>query len=189
MNYINRYFCKALLLLILCSFIAGGMAGCTFKTVRPEFVTAPPQKYSIAAVGNIVMEDKLWDYLIPHFRRGLVNGLLEQKAFEKVLDSVSESLPESAILLSGKIYEVNKGSTALRWIVGFGAGKAKVRGVFEISGYDGKTLIRFETGQSYAGGAGIGGANYVDIEDLMQRLGKTVASQTVRWSRGEKVNE
>jgi Domain of unknown function (DUF4410) len=189
MNYINRYFRKALLLLILCSIIAGGMAGCTFKTVKPEFVTAPPQKYSIAAVGDIVMEDKLWDYLIPYFRRGLVNGLLEQKAFEKVLDSAPESLPESAILLSGKIYEVNKGSTALRWIVGFGAGRAKVRGVFEICGCDGKKLVKFEAQESYAGGAGIGGANYLDIEDLTQRLGKTIAIRTVLWSRGEKIEE
>jgi hypothetical protein len=189
MNYINRYFRKALLLVILCSVIAGGMVGCTFKTVKPQFVSAPPQKYSIAVVGDIVMEDKLWDNLIPHFRRGLVNGLLEQKAFEKVLDSVPESLPESALLLSGKIQEVNKGSTALRWIVGFGAGRAKVSGVFEICGCDGKKLVKFEAQESYAGGAGLGGASYIDIEDLTQRLGKTVAKRTVLWSRGEKIEE
>jgi hypothetical protein len=184
MNYINRYFRKTLLLVIFCSFIAGGMAGCTYRTLRPEFETAPHQKYSIAAIGDIVMADKQWDYLIPRFRHGLVNGLLEQKAFERVLDSVPERMPESAVLLSGKILEVNKGSTALRWAIGFGAGRSIVRGVFEISGHDGKKLVKFEAQESYAGGIGIGGGPFVDIDDLMLRLGKTTAEKTVLWARG-----
>lgn len=189
MNYINRYCRMALLLTILYLIIAGGMTGCTFKHVRPELVTAPPQKYSIIAVGNITMEDKLWDYLIPHFRRGFVQGLAAQKAFETVLDPAPEKLEGSSLLLSGKITEVNKGSTALRWIVGFGAGRAKVSGVFEIFNNEGVKLVRYEAGESYAGGAGIGGADYVDIGDLMERLGKTVAERTARWSRGEKIDE
>lgn len=189
MNYINRYGRMALLLVILYVIIASGMAGCTFKHVKPELVTAPTQKYSTVALGDITMEDKLWDNLIPHFRRGVVNGLAQQKAFQTVLESAPEILPESALLLSGKINEVNKGSTALRWIVGFGAGKAKVKGVFEICGCDGKKLVKFEAQKSYAGGAGLGGANYVDIEELTQRLGKTIAEKVVRWSRGENIEE
>jgi hypothetical protein len=52
MHYFNMYYRKALFLLILYLFIAGGMAGCTFKTVKPEFVIAPPQKYSIGYLGR-----------------------------------------------------------------------------------------------------------------------------------------
>lgn len=52
-----------------------------------------------------------------------------------------------------------------------------------------RSWVKFEAQESYAGGAGIGGANYLDIEDLTQRLGKTVAIRTVLWLRGEKIGE
>jgi hypothetical protein len=156
--------------------------------VNPDVITTPAQKYSAVAVGDITMEDKLWEYLIPHFRRGLAQGFAEEKAFDAVLDPAPEKLSQSSLLLSGKIIEVDKGSTALRWIVGFGAGKAKVKGVFEIRSCDGICLARFEAQESYAGGAGIGGANLLDMEDLMRRFGSTIAQKAVQWSRGEKVD-
>lgn len=183
MNYTHSYFRMALFLAILYLIIACEMTGCTSKDVRSELLTAPSQKYSVIVVGNVTIEDKLWDNLILDFRRGLVQGLTAQKDFEVVNYPVSEKLAESSLFLSGKITEVNKGSTALRWIVGFGAGRATVRGVFEICGRDGAELVKFEAQESYAGGVGAGGADYYGIEDLMQRLGKTVAKKTVRWLR------
>ena len=90
-------------------------------------------------------------------------------------------------MLSGKITEVNKGSEALRWIVGFGAGRARVSGSFTISNTIGETLAKFDALEAYAGGLGIGGPGFLDTEDLMRRFGKTIAEKTVQWSRGEKI--
>jgi len=98
-------------------------------------------------------------------------------------------LPESSLIISGKITEVTKGNAALRWIVGFGAGKAKVKGNFEICNAKSMTLLKFEADESYAGGAGIGGAGFLDMEDLMRRFGETIGKKTVLWSRGEKIEE
>lgn len=173
--------------LLLSVALIAGLAGCTFKHVTPEVFAAPTQKYSAVAVGEITAEDKLWEYLVPHFRRGLVAGLNEQKAFDNVFDPAPTSMANSAIRFTGKITEVDKGSTALRWIIGFGAGRARVSGVFEIRDAGDQVLAKLEARESYAGGAGIGGAGFLDMEDLMRRFGETMAGRVVQWSRGEKV--
>jgi hypothetical protein len=106
------------------SLTGGSIVGCTFKHVEPEVSTPPVQQYSGIAVGDITAEDKIWEYLVPHFRRGFVEAMAELKAFNTVLDPAPETLVESSVVLSGKITEVDKGSEALRWIIGFGAGRA-----------------------------------------------------------------
>ena len=186
---VDRYRRRVLVVIVLALVIAAGATGCTTKYIKPEVVTTPTEKYGTIAIGEITMEDKLYEYLAPFFRRGLVQELNEQKAFEKVLDPKPETLTESSLLLSGRIKEVDKGSTTLRWLIGFGAGSSKASGVFEISDSAGVQLLKFEAKETYAGGAGIGGADYLDIEDLITRFGKTVAERTVRWSRGEKISE
>lgn len=179
---------KALRIALLFSMpLAAGLAGCTFKSITPEVLAAPTQKYSAVVVGDLTTEDKLWEYLVPHFRRGFVQHLTEKKAFDNVMDPAPVSLADPAIRFSGKITEVDKGSTALRWIIGFGAGRARVSGVFEIRDAGDQTLARIEAKESYAGGAGIGGAGFLDMEDLMRRFGETMAEKVIQWSRGEKV--
>lgn len=39
--------------------------------------------------------------------------------------------------------------------------------------------------QAYSGGAGIGGASFVSMEQLLSELGETTAGSVVRWSKGE----
>jgi hypothetical protein len=173
------------LLLILS--LAAALSGCTFKHVVPEVFAAPTQKYSEVVVGEIAVEDTLWESLVPHFRRGLVGRLNEKKVFDKTVDPAPASVADSAIRFAGKITEVDKGSTALRWIVGFGAGRARVSGVFEIRDARDQVLARLEAKESYAGGAGIGGAGFLDMEDLMRRFGETMAEKIIQWSRGEKL--
>lgn len=168
-------------------FLVTALAGCTVKGTSPEVLTPRPQKFSIIVVGSIAMEDKLWDNLVPHFRRGLVQQLNEKKAFDGVLDSAPPILPESAVIFSGKVTEVEKGSAALRWIVGLGAGRAYVKGNFEFRDAGGQVLARLAASESYLGGAGIGGAGFLDMEDLMRRFGETMAERIVQWSRGEKM--
>jgi len=167
--------------------LVGATAGCTFKQVSPEVLKAPPQKYPLLVVGDITCGDPLWEPLVPHFRRGLVTRLKEQKAFDEVMDSAPTPLPEGALYFSGKISEVEKGSAALRWIVGFGAGKAHVSGSFELHDAGGQSLAKLTASESYLGGAGLGGAGYLDMEDLMGRFGESTADRIVKWSRGEKL--
>jgi len=165
------------------------LSACTFKSVTPEVMEAPPQKVTMLAVGEIVSQDRLWEYLVPHFRRGLTEKLAELKAFEAVLDPAPTPLPPQAALFSGVITEVEKGSTALRWIVGFGAGKAHVDGRFAIRDPSAKDLATLTARESYLGGAGIGGAGLLDMEDLMRRFGATMGDRIARWFRGEKIED
>jgi hypothetical protein len=89
------------------------------------------------------------------------------------------------VLVTGQVTEVQKGNKALRLLVGFGAGAASASGVFELSDDDDTTLARFTSSKGYAGGAGIGGFDLVDIDDLMQQLGKETADTIIRWTKGE----
>ncbi len=176
------------ILLVLTSLLGGGLLGCTFKSIVPEFVQAPPRKYTIVAVGDIVVEDKLWEHLGGHFRLALAKRLAEEKLFESIQDPAPATLSESAVLVVGKITEVEKGSTALRWIIGFGAGKARVGGSFEFRDAAWRSLVKFSGTESYSGGAGIGGAGFLDMEDLMRRFGETMAERIIAWSKGEKID-
>lgn len=162
-------------------------SACTFPTVTPEMITAPPRMPSTVVVGDINSEDKLWEYLVPHFKRGLVERLNEKKLFLAVKETAAEVGDREAVVVTGQITEVDKGSAALRFIVGFGAGRAKVSGSFEIKDLGGKTLARFSGGESYAGGVGIGGAGFIDMEDLMRRFGATVGDTVARWVKGDKI--
>ncbi len=95
---------------------------------------------------------------------------LVQPAPREMIDTVvvaAGAVPPSAVVISGKLTEIDKGSTAARWIIGFGAGRAIARGTFEIKDTDGVTLARFEGRKAYSGGAGIGGANFLDMDDLV----------------------
>ena len=161
------------------------LGGCTTTTVTPEFVRTPVERYQVVAVGDLTSEDKLWDYLLPHFRRAFVQRIQEDKTFTTALDPAPDVLLQSSILLTGKITEVDKGSKAWRAIVGFGAGRARVRGLFQIRDAKGVVLAKFESKKAYSGGAGIGGFDLLDMEDLMARFGKDTADSVIKWSKGE----
>jgi len=160
--------------------------------VKPELNLVPPEKYTTFVLGEIKgeikVEDTTWEALQPHFRKGVVQWLNEKKGFETVLETPPATPVGSAITLSGTITEVDKGSVALRALIGMGAGQAKVKGVFEIKDSSGKTLAKFAGRESFLGGLGIGGWHFVTTEDLMKRFGETVAETTLKWSRGEPID-
>jgi hypothetical protein len=74
---------------------------------------------------------------------------------------------------------VDEGSAAARFIIGFGAGRAKARGIFEIHDSNGVALARFEAREAYSGGAGIGGASFVSMEQLLSKLGESTVKSVV----------
>ncbi len=159
-------------------------SACTTTTITPEFSQTPTAKYETVIVGDITTDNELWQSRVANFRQGLTQRLTESQAFDKVLTVAPEKLPPSSILLSGRITEVDKGSKALRFIIGFGAGKAHASGLFRIRDDSGDVLAKFESREAYSGGAGIGGVDFLDVDDLMQRLGEETANSVIRWSQG-----
>ncbi len=50
-----------------------------------------------------------------------------------------------------------------------------------------KGLFSSATLKAMSGGLGIGGAGFVDIEDLMLKFGESVAKRTSRWAEGKPI--
>ncbi len=161
-----------------------GRTAITSTTITPELVQpAPEQKIDTVVVADLTSEGELLDLYIPHLREGLVARLREADVFQEVIVGSVSPIP-AAVVVSGKLTEIDKGSTAARWIIGFGAGRAIARGTFEIKEAGGITLARFESRKAYSGGAGIGGANLLDMDDLVLELGEETANSLIRWSQG-----
>ena len=161
------------------------LGACTTTTITPELVQpAPEQKIDTVVVADLTSGDERLNLYIPHLRQGLVARLREADFREVIVGSASPA-PPAAIVISGTLTEIDKGSTAARWIIGFGAGRSIARATFEIKDAGGATLARFESRKAYSGGAGIGGANFLDMDDLVRKLGEETANSLIRWSNGE----
>ncbi len=161
------------------------LGACTTTTITPQFVQpAPEQKINTVIVAELSSDVELLGLYIPRLRQGLVARLREADVFQEVIVGSLGSIPAAAVVVSGKLTEIDKGSTAARWIIGFGAGRAIARGTFEIKDAGGATLARFESRKAYSGGAGIGGADFLDMDDLVQKLGEETANSLIRWSQG-----
>ncbi len=177
---------------VLALFLAGllfGFSGCTASHIQARKAEKPPTTPQVLAIEPLRFPDRLWEPLGGHFERGLTERLAEERAFAEILSPAPQVLGPSAVLLRGTITEVDKGNAALRWLVGFGAGKQKLAGNFLLLDPAGKTLAEFDAEESYMGGAGIGGISFLDMEDLMQKFGRHVADRVIRWSRGLPLTE
>jgi hypothetical protein len=161
------------------------LGACTTTTITPEVVTAPPQSYDTIVIREIEATDELVETRLPYFRAGLVGGLREADAFPNIVESDTDPVPMSGISLTGRITEVDKGSKALRFIIGFGAGRAKAAGSFELHDAEANLLAKFESRKAYSGGAGIGGFDFLDMDELLEELGQETAGVVIRWSKGE----
>jgi hypothetical protein len=143
-------------------FVALLLTGCTFAAVQPQMVVLPPTGVpKVLVLTDLQIKDELWGPHKIQFRRSVQEWIKRNGGFESVLTERPAMLGNDAIVLVGTLTEVDEGSTALRWIVGFGAGQAKVKGEFEIQSPTGATLARFSARESYLGGAGIGGAGFL----------------------------
>jgi len=166
----------------------GLLQACTTSTVTPQLTTTPTERFQAVAIGDITAKDALWSGLIPHMRRGLADRLRQSKAFASVLDPAPDPLPPGTLLVSGDVTEVDKGDAALRWIVGFGAGRQRAAANIALTDAAGTAVAKFESRKAYSGGAGIGGAGFVDMEDLLRELGEETADSVIRWSQGKTID-
>jgi hypothetical protein len=159
---------------------------CTSVRVQPQLGAAAPRAYSAIAVGEIAIDDSASTPLLAAFHEGLLKGFADAHLPAATFNPLAVS-DSGAVVLSGRIVRFDRGSAAARWLVGFGAGAAKVRGTFTLTTVAGDTLAAFEAEESYRGGAGIGGVSFISFQDLVERFGRTVASKTAGWARGQPI--
>lgn len=167
----------------ICGLLAATLAGCTGTTVRPSNTQQiVPKTYTVAVVGKITASDELWSTYTIDARRQFVSELNASRAFSQVSDSPP---PPGArvVLVTGQITEVDRGSPAARFLVGFGAGRAHITADFQLTDASGASLGTYSVRKTYAGGAGIGGAGFLDMEDLAQKLGNEAANSLAGWAK------
>ena len=175
------------------SFILIGCAG-TFHDVKPGAALKPPAiRPGTLVVGEVIVEDtrvapsEAATYVF-HFRQGVQHWSTNHQAFKEVITAPSAGVPSDAIVLSGVIRDVEKGSKAARFWVGMGAGQARVQGNFEIKDSAGTSLCTFMANRSYLGGVGAGGWDMLNFEDLFTKLGEVTAETTDKWLKGQKID-
>jgi len=169
-----------------------GCAG-TFSDVKPLAAgvgAPPPQRPSTLLLGEIKISDARISpadaqSFIYALRRGINEWNLTHHAFQSIADQVPGAVPPQALVLTGNITDVEKGNLAMRWIVGMGAGQARLVGDFVFFDDQGKRLGGFTAQRSYLGGAGAGGGDLLTTEDLFVRLGDEVAESTDKWLKAE----
>lgn len=164
------------------------VAGCTTVTVTPESAVAPTQTYKAVVLKKVAVSDPEFGYLGPFFQEAFIRRLKELKSFGEVsaesADKNGSANPQT-ILISATLTKVDKGDAALRFLVGFGAGREHVTAQVNIMSVDGKRLGQFKVRKAYSGGAGIGGVGFLDIEGLTQQVGEQCAQSLVDWSQGK----
>lgn len=173
------------------SAIAAGLAlfvsACTTDTITPQMTQAPPQTYHTVALGPVDVKAQEFAYIGPFFRKAFIQKLGELKAFALVSEATPDPKAAEQVVVSVTITEVDKGSAVARMLVGFGAGREHVTAQVRLTSPDGKLVGQFESRKAYSGGLGIGGAGFIDIEDLTQKLGEQCAQSVVDWSKGKLV--
>jgi hypothetical protein len=167
----------------ICGLLLATLAGCTGTTVRPSNTQQiVPKTYTVAVVGEITTNDELWHAYTIEARRQLISELNESQAFSQILDSVPPPGGQ-VVIVTGQITDVDKGSTAARVLVGFGAGRAHITGDFQLKDSSGASLGAYSVRKTYAGGAGIGGIGFLDMDDLAQKLGNEAADSLADWAK------
>ncbi|HEY5041543.1 MAG TPA: DUF4410 domain-containing protein [Verrucomicrobiae bacterium] len=166
--------------------------GCAFHEVRTLSPGQPPvERPTVLVLGQVLITDDR----IPaadkgfcqiKFQKGVEAYFRKNNIFESVISSSTNVIPHS-LILSGTITEMNMGNSAAMYFVGMGLGQERVQGFFEIKDAAGKSLIQFTAQKSYQGGLGIGGANFVGMDELTFRLGETVAKSVSNWVHGQKL--
>lgn len=154
-------------------------------TVTPESAQAPTQTYGAVDLTSVKVSDSEFAYLGPFFQNAFIRRLGELNAFSNVSDGPADPNAIKTIYVDATLTKVDKGDAALRWLVGMGAGREHVTVHVQLTDASGKAIGEFKVRKAYSGGAGIGGAGFLDIEDLTQQVGEQCAQTLVDWSQGK----
>ena len=164
------------------------LAGCTFNTMTPRTVIGPPPTPArTLVIGTLNEDEPQWQSRRTQYVRDITEWVRRNGGFAEVVDGAAGPAPEGSVILVTRITNYDKGNAVLRVLVGMGAGQAEIRGEVEIRDRAGAVLLSFESKESYLGGSGIGGAGFLDMDDLMRRFAESAAEATVKWSRGQSI--
>jgi Domain of unknown function (DUF4410) len=114
--------------------------------------------------------------------------LKELGPFTDVSAVTQDAAPAAdALLVEGKFTEIDPGSRAKRYFVGFGAGKSGVTVQGSVKGADGKLLAAFE--QRRVGVMGVAGGNSMDkLTSDTRDIAEDIAKFLSAWAKGDKLN-
>ena len=175
-------------LLVIAAFL---VSGCTWSGVQ-ELDTRPPEPPKhVLFLGRVDMpKDPFragwkasWSEHQPHFDKGVRDWIARNRsdwAFLSLDDRLpAVPLPPGSVILTGTITSLSYGIPAVRFFVGMGAGQEKVSGDFVVYAADGRLLAKFHSRESYLGGFGIGGLDFIDMDTLVRRFAETTAEKAI----------
>ena len=164
-----------------------GISGCAATNITPAMIQSAEHSYPVAVVGDVGVNDTLWQNYGVEVQRALASKLMESMSFAQVSAGDASPPVMNVVLITGKVTEVDKGNVAARWIIGFGAGAAHLSAEFQIARPDGSVIGKFTVRKTYAGGAGLGGANLLDMDDLATQAGEESAKVIATWTKTGKL--
>jgi hypothetical protein len=94
---------------------------------------------------------------------------------------------DDRLVIEGRFVQMDPGSRAKRYFVGFGAGKSSVKVTGTVKDGAGRLLATFE--QRRVGAVGVGGGD--SLGKLMsdtKSIGEDIGKFLLRWSRGERLD-
>lgn len=115
-----------------------------------------------------------------------VKKLKPMGPFTDVAVLSADSAPADAIVVEGKFKEMDPGSRAKRYFVGYGAGKSGVMVEGTVKGPDGTVLATFN--QRRVGVMGVAGGDSVSkLQDDTKAIGEDIAKFLNAWATGKKL--
>jgi hypothetical protein len=114
------------------------------------------------------------------FNKGVIEWVDRNRRPEWIATTDRTLRTPSAYRLSGTITRMSYGIPAVRFFVGMGAGQAKVGGEFTLLDPSGQPIARFDSRETYLGGIGIGGLDFLSHETLIRRFAETVAEEAIK---------
>src|SRR5262245_59462602 len=113
--------------------VAVTLAGCagTFGAVSPQgLAERPSETPKVLVLQDIHVADTTWETYKPQFAKGLSEWIEKNGAIVQVITDSATTPPTDSIVLTGTLTELDKGSAAMRFWVGMGAGQSKAKGDF-----------------------------------------------------------
>jgi hypothetical protein len=106
--------------------------------------------------------------------------------FTDVSVLTGDAAPPDAIVVEGVFREMDPGSRAKRYFVGYGAGKSGVKVEGSIKSTDGTVLATFQ--QRRVGVMGVGGGDSMDkMRNDTKAIGEDIAKFLSAWASGKKL--
>lgn len=158
-------------------------SACAVTEVSPVSGEPAQQRFSAVFVDEVRTDDELWRAYAVITRRAMIAEFRKSDVFGEVLQELPQPPPPGTLIVRETLVEVERGNIALRFIIGFGAGRSRISADIVLADPAHHDLASFRVSKSYAGGAGIGGLDLLSMEDLAEQLGREAAQRVIAWAR------